>query len=156
MLVTPFIENCDQHGRLVADGELVISRGHGSVALEAIDPALHRVALAVVSSVELRWAATAGAEVLSVASPVGWYRDRRLDTAPAQAGTVLTGVVRLVGADLVRALAGASKSKAGHPDRFRDWLELRRVTALSGCDHHGERLLLLLHGKVDLGGQPAP
>ena len=44
---------------------------------------------------------------------------------------------------------------ARYPDGFQDRLELRRVTPLAGCDHDAQRLLPLLDGKVDLGGQAA-
>lgn len=40
------------HGRFVADGQLVVPRGHGAVALEPVDRALDGVALAVVDLVE--------------------------------------------------------------------------------------------------------
>lgn len=45
--------------------------------------------------------------------------------------------------------------RPGHPDRLQGWLELRGVTPLPGRDQHRQRLLPLLDGEVDLGGQPA-
>ena len=43
-----------------------------------------------------------------------------------------------------------------HPDAPEHGLELRAVAALPGGDHDGQRLLALLAGQVDLGGEPAP
>ena len=50
----PLVEDCDQHGSLVADGKLVEPRGHGPVPLEAIDSAFDGMLFAVVGLVELR------------------------------------------------------------------------------------------------------
>jgi hypothetical protein len=51
-------------GGLVADGELVVSRGHRAVTLEAIDSALDHVALAVVGLVGLGRTTTAAPSFL--------------------------------------------------------------------------------------------
>jgi hypothetical protein len=48
----PLVDGRDEDGRLIADRELVVSRGHGAVPFEAVDAALDRVALAVVDCVE--------------------------------------------------------------------------------------------------------
>lgn len=53
----PLVDGRDEDGRLVADRELVVSRGDGAVPLEAVDPALDRVTLAEVDWVELWWSA---------------------------------------------------------------------------------------------------
>lgn len=76
----PLVDGCDQHGRFVADGELVVSRGDCTVALEAIDSALHRVALLVVVLVELRRPAAVGTALLAVGDLVALLRDRAADT----------------------------------------------------------------------------
>jgi hypothetical protein len=75
----PLVDGRDQHGRFVADREFVISGGHSTVALEAVDAALDRVALAVVGLVEARWPTAAGAELLAVADLVLLLRDRAAD-----------------------------------------------------------------------------
>src|SRR5439155_23000139 len=45
--------------------------------------------------------------------------------------------------------------KAGHPDALQHGGELGAVAALPGRDVRGQRLLALLAGQVQLGGQPA-
>lgn len=50
----PFVKDCDQHGSLVADGELVVARGDSAMPPQAVDAALDREALAVVGRVEIR------------------------------------------------------------------------------------------------------
>lgn len=62
----PFVDGRDEHGRFVADGELVVSRGHGLVPLRATDPALDSVPLSVVGLVEFRRPTATGAELLAV------------------------------------------------------------------------------------------
>lgn len=77
----PFVNAGDGDRGLVTDGKLVIPRGYRPVALEAIDPALDRVPLAVVDLVE-RWRATsAGAALLAVADLVRLRRDGAADAA---------------------------------------------------------------------------
>jgi hypothetical protein len=49
----PLVEDCDQHGRLMSDGEFVVSRGPGAVPFQPVDP----VAFPVVVLVEGRWPA---------------------------------------------------------------------------------------------------
>lgn len=153
---TPLVKDCDQYGRLVAHSELVIPRGHGPVTLEAINPALDGMPLAVVGLVELRRPTTLRAESLAVADPVGRNRDGRLDAASSQVGPVTAGVVRLVCPHPFRSAARPARADPRHPDRVQDRHELRRVSSLPGCDHDGQRLLPLLNGKMDLGGQPTP
>jgi len=126
------------------------------VALEPVDAAFDRVPLAVVGLVELRRPPAARTEFLPVADPVRRDRNRRFDTASAQVGAVLAGVVCLIGPDSVRALPRPSQAQPGNPDRFQDRLELRGITPLTDRDHHGQRLLPLLDRQVDLAGQPAP
>ncbi|MEU7514037.1 transposase [Streptomyces sp. NPDC042898] len=63
----PLVAGSDEDGRLVADRELVVSRGDGAVSLEAVDSALDRMMLAVVRRIEM-WRSTAtGAELLAIA-----------------------------------------------------------------------------------------
>ncbi|MFC8064567.1 hypothetical protein [Streptomyces sp. NPDC057293] len=65
----------DEHGRLVSDGELVVLGGYGAMPLEPVDPALDRMAFAVVDWVEMRRPAAAGTELPTVARLVGLVRD---------------------------------------------------------------------------------
>jgi len=132
-----------------------MSGGDRAVALEAVDAALHGVALAVVGLVELRRPAPAGAALLPVSDLILLLRDRAADTASAQLGAVLTGAVGPVGADLVRPGARPSGAGAGHADTAQDDLELRGVAPLSGRNHQRHRLLGLLDCQVDLSGQSA-
>lgn len=67
----PLVDGRDEDGRLVADGELVVPRGDRAVALEAVDPALDSMTLAVVNWVEMRRPPTARAELLAVTRLVG-------------------------------------------------------------------------------------
>jgi hypothetical protein len=60
----PLVDGRYQGGCLVADRELVVPRGHGTVPFEAIDAALYRVPSLVVLRVELRRTAAAGAGFL--------------------------------------------------------------------------------------------
>ncbi|GGU47293.1 hypothetical protein GCM10010289_79820 [Streptomyces violascens] len=73
----------------MANGEFVVTSSHGSVPFEAIDSALDSVPLAVVGLVELRRAASAGAELLAVADLVTLLRDRAADPVSAQVSAVL-------------------------------------------------------------------
>lgn len=122
---------------------------------QPVDAALHRVALAVVDLVELRRSATAGTAFLTVADLVGFLRDGAADTTSAQVGTVRAGAVGLICPDLVRPGARSARSRAGYPDGLQDRLELRAVVPVTGGDDERERLLPLLDGQVQLGGQPA-
>jgi hypothetical protein len=126
------------------------------MALEAVDPAFDRAALAVVGFVELRRPAASGAELLAVADAVRRDRNGRLDTASAQVGAAAPAVVRFVRPHPVRSPARRSGAGPGHPDGLQHWLELRGITSLPGCDQHRQRLLPLLDGEVNLGGQPTP
>jgi hypothetical protein len=65
MVTAHSLRTAYQHGRLIADCEFLVSRGHGPVALEAVDPALDGMPLAVVGLVALRWSTASGA-----ASPI--------------------------------------------------------------------------------------
>src|SRR5688500_3284493 len=151
----PLIDGGNEDGRLVADGELVIPRGDRAVPFEAIDAALDRVALAVVDHVELRRTSTAGAALLAVGDLVALLGNRALDFASPRVGGVRTGALRLVRADLVRLRARTPWPEPGHPDAAEHGLKLRGVAALSGRDDHGQHLLGLLNGQVQLGGQSA-
>ena len=51
---------------------------------------------------------------------------------------------------------GRPRPRPRHPDAVQHRLELRAVAALAGGDHDRQRLLALLAGQVQLGGQPAP
>lgn len=152
----PFIDGCDEQGRFVTNGELVVSRGHCSMTLEAIDPALDRVARAVVLAVELRRTPTPGTELLAVADLVLLLRDGAADAASSQVGAVLPGAVCLVGTHFVGPFARTPQALAGHADTLQDRFELRGIAALPGCDHDRQGLLPLLDREMDLGGQPAP
>lgn len=125
------------------------------MVLEPVDAALDRVALFVVGLVELRRPAAEGAKLAPVADPVRRNRDCRLDSASAQVGAVFSGVVCLISSDSVRAFTWSAEPQPGNSDRFQDRFELRGVTSLAGCDHHGQRLLSLLDRKMDFAGQAA-
>ncbi len=87
--------------------------------------------------------------VLPVTGTVRRDRDGGLDPASAQVGAVTAGVVCLVRAYSVRALARAPQAEPAHPDRFQDRLELRGVTSLSGRDHDRQGFLALIDREVD-------
>lgn len=86
------------------------------VTLEAIDPALDRVALAVVARVEMWRPATAGAGFPAVTYMVGLVWDAAADSAAAQVGAVLAGGVRLVSPHSLGADAWPARPDAGHTD----------------------------------------
>jgi len=136
-----------------ADGELVVPRGDGAVAFEAVDRALHGVALLVVVLVEPGRSAAAGAEPVAVAELVGLLGDGALDPASAQVGPVRAGAVRFVRPDPVGLGTRSVRSCARHPDAFQDRLELGAVVPLAGGDQEGERLLSVLDSQVHLRGQ---
>lgn len=154
-LSEPLVDGCDQHGRLVTDGQLVVPRGHRAMPFQAIDPALHCVAFLVVLLVEGRRPTAPTPELLSVANLVGLLRDGALDPASAQVGAVGARAVGFVGADLVRFGAWPSWPGAGNADAFEDWLELWAVVPVPGGDQERQRLLPLLGREVDLRGQAA-
>ncbi|GAA4100120.1 hypothetical protein GCM10022284_43550 [Streptomyces hundungensis] len=81
--------------------------------LEPVDPALDRVALAVVDRVAMRWPAAAGAEVAAVARLVGLVRDGAADLASAQLGAVSSGSVRLVRSHPIGPDAWPARTDAG-------------------------------------------
>src|SRR5205814_1027448 len=137
-------------------GEFVVSGGHGPVALEPVDAALDGVALFVDLSVEGGWPAALGSLGAAVGILVGLAWDGGLDAAPTQVGPVGLGRVRLVGQDPVRCGAGPTGTGPGYPDAVEYGDELRAVAALSGGQQHRQRLLALLAGQVQFGGQPAP
>jgi hypothetical protein len=151
----PLVNGCDEDGRLVADREFVVARRHGAVSFEAVDPALDRVPSLVVLGVELGRSATARAALLAVGRLVSLIRDGASDSASSQVGAVLAGRVRLVCTDPVGPGSGLSGARVGDTNFLQDRFELRGVTALSGRDHDGHRLLALLDGQVHLGGQTA-
>lgn len=151
----PLVDGRYEDGRLVADRELVVPRGHGAVPFEAIDAALDCVPSLVVFRVEFRRTAAAGAAFPSLAGLVDFVRDGAANATSAQVGAVLAGGVRLIGAHPPRPGARSAGPRPGHPDEAQEDLELRGVRALPGCDHDGHGLLSLLDGEVQLGGQAA-
>lgn len=130
----PLVDGCDQHFRLVAHSQLVVSRGHRAVPFQPVDPALHRVALLVVLLVEGRRPAASGAELLAVADLVVLLRDGASDPASAQVGAVRARAVGFVGTNPGRFGARSSGTGAGDADAFEDRLELRTVVPVSGSD----------------------
>ncbi len=151
----PFVDGCDQHGGFVADGEFVVPRCHCAMSLEAVDAALDRVALFVVFPVELRWSASAGAEVLAVADLVRLLRDGAGDPASVQVGAVGAGSVGLVAPDLVRSGSRPSGAWAGYSDLLQDRAEVGTVVPVAGGDEQRQWFLSLLGGEVDLRSQTA-
>src|SRR5215207_9692278 len=152
----PLADRSDEHGRLESDGELVEAAGDGSVALEAIDPALDGMTPLVVLAVERRRPAARAATALAVADLVGRLGNGAGDTASAQVVPIGPGGIGLVASHPIRSGARAARPVAGHAYGFEHRGELRRVAALARRDQDGQRLLALLAGQVDLRGQPAP
>ncbi len=141
-------------GGFVADGQLVEAGGHGAVALEPVDAALHGMTLLINVRVEGRWPASLGSLRSSVGVLVGLARDGRGDATSPQVGPVGFRRVRLVGQDPIRADPRAAGGQAGDADGGQDRDELRTVAALSGGQHDGEGFLALLAAQVQLRGQP--
>lgn len=69
----PLVEGCDQQGGLLAKSTFVVPGCDSAVPLEAVDPALDRMALAVVGRDEGRRPAATGAEHLAIACLVGLF-----------------------------------------------------------------------------------
>jgi len=149
----PFVDGGDVDGGLVADGELVVAGGQGAVAFEPVDAALDGVPLFVDLAVEGGWPAPGPAPVFAVLDAVGLLGDSGRDTALTQVDTVRAGSVGLIAQDPVRAGAGSPGPRPGHRDLVQDGRELRAVATLASGDHDGQRLLPLLGGQMDLGGQ---
>lgn len=141
------------HGGFVAHGEFVEAGGHGPVAFEAVDAALHGVTLLVPLRIEGR---VAGPFLRRFASWSAFERDRRDDPAPAQVAAVGLRRVRLVSEHPVRAGPGPAAAEAWHPNPVEHRNELRAVPALPGGQHDRQRLLPLLTCKVHFRGQAAP
>ncbi len=152
----PFVDRREDHCGLVTNCQLVVSGSDGTIALEPVDAALHRVALLVDLLVERRSATTARTAVLAMADLVGLLRDGAPNATSPQVGTVGAGTVRLVRQHPIRTSPCPAPTGTGHPDPLQDRLELRRVAPLTGSDHNRQRLLTLLGGQVQLRGQPAP
>lgn len=139
----------------MTDGELVIARGDNTVSLESVDPALDRMALAVVGRVEARRPTVAGAELLAVACLVGLVGDGAEDPAAAQAGAVPAGGVRLVGPYPIGTNEWPARPDAGHANLLQHQFELWRVST-PPCRHHDRHgLLTLFDSQVQLGGEAA-
>ena len=115
---------------------MVEAGGHGPVAFEAIDAALHGVPLLVNFGVEREQAAAAPAPPLAVGDPVTLLGDGAFDAASAQVGAVSAGPVGFIAQDPARAGAGPARPPAGHGDLVQDGGELRAVAPLPGSDHH--------------------
>jgi hypothetical protein len=130
-------------------------RGHGAVALEPVDAALHGVALLVGLGAERRRPATAGSSALAVADLVGGLGDRRGDATSAQVGTVGPGAVGLVAEHPIGSAPRPTTTRPRNPDGLEHGLELWAVPGLPGGDDQRQRALTLLAGEVELGGQPA-
>ena len=135
----PLVDGRYEDGRLVADRQLVVPRGHGSMPLEAVDAAFHGVPLAVVDRVELRRAATVRAAPFAVADLIGRVRDGATDATPSQIGAVRPRGIRLIRADPPRPGTRAARPQARNPDTAQDDLELRAVTSLPGGDGRSTR-----------------
>ncbi|TCO55670.1 hypothetical protein EV192_10792 [Actinocrispum wychmicini] len=144
------------HGCFITDRELVVSGGHGTVALEPIDPALHRVALLVDVRVEGRWPATGLSPVLAMAYLITLLRDRAPNTPTTQIGTVRARPIRLVGQHPIRPRARPTTAHPHHPNPPQHHPKLGRVTPLPRSHHHRQRLLPLFHRQMHLGGPPTP
>lgn len=151
----PFVDGGDGHGGFVADGEFVVSGGHGAVAFEPVDAALDGVALFVGFGIEGGWASTAVALGSAIAGLVAFLGDGAADPAPAQVGTIGPAPVGLVRQDPVRAGAWAPTATARHPQAMEHGLKLRRIVPLPGSDHDRQGFLTLLASQMRLGGQPA-
>lgn len=151
----PLMDGSDENGRLITDREFVVPRRDSAVPLQAVDPALDRVTIAVVGRIETRGPTATRTKLATIASLIGLVRDGASDAAPAQVGTVLTGGVRLVGPHADRSHARPARPDPGHPDLLQHDLELRRVPTLPCRHHHRHGLLPLLDGQVQLGGEPA-
>jgi hypothetical protein len=128
----------------------------GSVALEAIDPALDGMTPLVVLAVERRRPAARAATARAVADLCRPARECAGDTASAQVVPIGPGGIGLVASHPIRSGARAAGPVAGHAYGLEHRGELRRVAALARRDQDGQRLLALLAGQVDLRGQPAP
>lgn len=151
----PFVDGRDEDGRLVADREFVVPRGHGPVPFEAINAALDRVPGLVVLRVEL-WRPTATrAAFLAVTGLVGFVRDGAPDPAPPQVSAILPGGVRLVGAHAIWPGARPARPKTRDTDLVQDRLELWGIAPLPSRDHDRHGLLALLDSQVQLRGQAA-
>jgi hypothetical protein len=101
----PVVDDGDLEGGFVADGELVVPGGHGTVPFEPVDAALDGVALPVVKRAERGRPATPAAPVLAVTDLVGLLRNRATDTASTQVGAVGARAVGIVGPHPVRPCA---------------------------------------------------
>src|SRR5207244_6788752 len=124
------VDRRDVDRGFVADSELVVAGGHGTVAFEPVDAAFDGVTLLVVLRAEC-WRAAAGAAlVLAVADLVSLFRDRARYLAAAQVGAVGARAVGLVSQHPVRPGAGLARPQPGNGDAFQHGLELRAVTAL--------------------------
>ena len=71
----PLVDGRDEDGRLVADRELVVPRGHGAVPFEEINTAFDSMSSLVVLRVERRRATAADPEFIAIASLVGLIGD---------------------------------------------------------------------------------
>ncbi len=149
----PLFEGCDQHGRLVSDGEFVVSRGHSAVPFQPTDPALHRVPFLVVVLVEDRCASASGAELLAVAYSVCLFRGGASDSASARAGPVRAGSAGFVGTGLSGIVSQASGTSARYANAFEEGLELRAVVTVARSGQQGQRRPPLLDHEVDLRRQ---
>lgn len=86
----------------------VVAGCQATPLLEVAEAPLDDVAVPVVSSVELRWPAPAGAAAFAMAGLIGRFGDHRGDPAVAQMGADRTRRVGLVAAQRIGPCPGAS------------------------------------------------
>src|SRR5688572_7318418 len=130
---------------MVGGLQFLVAGGDGAVLLEAVDGALHPVALAVGRPVE----ADAAAGLVFAA----W--DDRSDAAKAQVGAYGTPRVAPVAAHPIGAHPGAAASRPRHRASLQQRRQLGRFLALAGGQQAAERLAAALGAQVDFRAEPA-
>src|SRR5690348_12747380 len=120
----PLIDRRNDNRCLVTDRELVVPRGHGTLALETVDPTLDRVTLLVDLLVE-RWpATTVRTTVLAVADLVGLLRNSAPNTPSPQVRAISTRTVRLVRQHPIRPSPRPTPTGTRHTDPLQHRLKL--------------------------------
>jgi hypothetical protein len=123
---------------------LFVARREPPELFQPIDQPLHPVAFAVDRPVERPPAAL-----------VRLARNRDPDPAPPQGGPDLAAAVALVTDDPLRAQPRPSTPRPFDRPVLQQLLEGRRLVALTGREHKGDRLAVALGAELDLGAEAA-
>jgi hypothetical protein len=130
---------------MIGNLQFVVAGGDRAMLLEAIDQALHAVALPIGDPIE--------------ADPtprlVGAPGDDGANASPSQVGAHRAAGVALVADDAGGTQTGTPPARSRHGPALQQGLHLRRLMPLAGSQDGADRLAASLGPEVDLGREAA-